>query len=45
MKGGGRGLILMYHPFIFLEELRKSTKNLSQDNRTPGRYLNPGLSE
>jgi hypothetical protein len=34
---------LRYHPGICVEELRKTTKNLSQDTRSPGRDLNPGL--
>jgi hypothetical protein len=32
---------LRYYPGICLG-LRKTTKNLSQDSRTPGRDLNPG---
>jgi hypothetical protein len=30
---------------ICLEGLRKTTKNLSQDSRSPGRDLNPGPPE
>jgi hypothetical protein len=37
----GRGLILSYYPGIYFEGLRKITKNLSQDSRSPGRDLNP----
>jgi hypothetical protein len=36
---------LRYYPGICLEGLRKTTKNLSQDNRSPGRDLNPGPPE
>jgi hypothetical protein len=32
---------LRYHPGIFLEELSKATKKLSQDSRSSGRDLNP----
>jgi hypothetical protein len=32
----------MYYAVIFLEGLRRTTKNLSQDNRFLGRALNPG---
>ncbi|KDR08519.1 hypothetical protein L798_01039 [Zootermopsis nevadensis] len=31
----------MYYQFIFLEGLRKTTKNLSHQIRSPGRALNP----
>jgi hypothetical protein len=34
-----------HYPGIFLEGLRKSTKNLSWDSRSPGRDLNPGPPE
>jgi hypothetical protein len=44
-EGGGRGLILRYYPSIRLEGLRKITKSLSQDSRSPGRDLNPGPLE
>jgi hypothetical protein len=37
------GIILRYYPGIHVEELRKSTKNLSDDRSSPGRYLNPEL--
>jgi hypothetical protein len=40
-----RGLILRSHPIICLEGLWKTTKNLSQNSRCPGRYLNPGPTE
>jgi hypothetical protein len=43
--GSGRGLILRYYPGIVVESLRKITKNLSQDSRSPGRDLNPGPPE
>jgi hypothetical protein len=43
MEESGRGQILDI--ILAEEELRKTTKNLSQDNRTPGRNLNPGPSE
>jgi hypothetical protein len=33
---------LWYYPWICLDRLRKNTKNLSQDSRSPSRYLNPG---
>jgi hypothetical protein len=36
---------LRYYPNICLEDLRKSTKNLSQDSRYPGWDLNPGPPE
>jgi hypothetical protein len=41
--GSGRGIILRkYYPSIFLEGMRKTTKNTSQDSRCPGRDLKPG---
>jgi hypothetical protein len=36
---------LRYFPGIYLDGLRKTTKNLSQDILSPGRDLNPGLTE
>jgi hypothetical protein len=45
LKGSGRGLIIRYYPGIRVEGLRKTTKNLSQDSRSPGRNLKPGSSE
>jgi hypothetical protein len=45
VEGSGRDLLLRYCPSIFLEELRKATKNLSQDSRSAGRDLNPGPPE
>jgi hypothetical protein len=36
---------LRYYPSIFLQELRKTTKILSQDSWSLGRDLNPGLPE
>jgi hypothetical protein len=41
----GSGLILRHYPSICLEGLRKTTKNLSQDSRPPGRDLNPAPPE
>jgi hypothetical protein len=44
-KGCGRKWLwpnLRYYPGICLEELRKTTKNLSQDSQSLGRGLNPG---
>jgi hypothetical protein len=41
LAGSGRGLILKYYPRIRLEELRKTTENLSQDSRSSGRKSNP----
>jgi hypothetical protein len=32
---------LRYYPSIFLEGLRKTMKNLSQDNQSQTQYLNP----
>jgi hypothetical protein len=31
----------LYYPGIFLEGLRKTTKNLSQSSRSPDRDINP----
>jgi hypothetical protein len=45
IQGSGRGLILRFYPSICLEGMRKTTKNLSQDIRSPGWYFNPGLPE
>jgi hypothetical protein len=36
-----RGLNLKHYPSIWLEGLRNITTNLSQDNRSAGRHLNP----
>jgi hypothetical protein len=36
---------LRYNPGIFLEELRKATRNFSQDSRSLGRDLNTGSPE
>jgi hypothetical protein len=36
---------LRYYPGIFLKRLRKTTKNFSQDSRSPGREMNPGPLE
>jgi hypothetical protein len=35
----------MYYIGIGMKGLRKTTKNLSQDSRSPGRDLNPGHPE
>jgi hypothetical protein len=40
----GCGLILSHYPGICLESLRKATKNLSQDNRSPCQVSEPGTS-
>jgi hypothetical protein len=45
LEGNCRGLILIVYPGIRLEELGKTTKNLSQDGVSPGRDLNPGSTE
>jgi hypothetical protein len=45
LEGSYRGLFLMYYPGIRLEELRKTTTNLSKDSWSPGQDLNPGPSE
>jgi hypothetical protein len=42
LEGSGRGLVLRYYPGIRLARLRKTTINLSQDIRSPGRKFNPG---
>jgi hypothetical protein len=44
LKGSGSGLILRYYPGISMEGLRKTTKNLSQDSRSPGPRFDPGTS-
>jgi hypothetical protein len=36
---------LWHYTNIYLEGLRKTTKNLSKDSRSPGRYLKPGPPE
>jgi hypothetical protein len=36
---------LKHYLSLYLEGVRKTTKNLSQDNRSPGQDLNPGPSE
>jgi hypothetical protein len=36
---------LRYYPGIFLEGLRKTTKNLRQDSQSQGRDLNMGPTE
>jgi hypothetical protein len=36
---------LRYYPRIFMEILRKSTRNLSRGSQSQGRYLNPGTFE
>jgi hypothetical protein len=42
LEGSGCGLILRCYTSICLEGLRKITKKLSQDSRSPVRDLNPG---
>jgi hypothetical protein len=42
LEGSCRGIILRYYFNIYLQGLRKITKNLSQDSRSPGRDLNLG---
>jgi hypothetical protein len=42
VEESGRGLILRYYTGIRLEGLKKTTKPLRQDSRSPGRDLNPG---
>jgi hypothetical protein len=42
LEGSGRDLMLRYYPGIFLQGVRKTTKPLSQDSWSLGRYLNPG---
>jgi hypothetical protein len=44
-RRNGRGLILGHYPGIRLEELRKTTKNLSHDSRSQRRDVNPGSPE
>jgi hypothetical protein len=47
VEGSGRCL-MRYYPRIYLEGLRDwldATKDLSQDNRSPGRDLSPGPPE
>jgi hypothetical protein len=39
-EGSGRDLILRYYSDIRLEGLRKTTQDLGQDFRSPGRDLN-----
>jgi hypothetical protein len=41
VEGSGRGLVLRYS----LDGLRKTTKYVTQDSRSPGRNLNPEYSE
>jgi hypothetical protein len=45
VEGSGRGLILKYYPGICLEELRKTSKNVSQDSQCPGRDSSQTLSD
>jgi hypothetical protein len=40
----GRGLILRYYPRICLKWLRKTTRNLHRDSRSPGPTFEPGTS-
>jgi hypothetical protein len=39
------GIILWYYIGIHLQKLRKTTKNLSQDSRSPGQDFKPGPPE
>jgi hypothetical protein len=43
VEGNSHGL--RYYPSIFLEGLRITMKNLSQDNQSPGWDMNPGPTE
>jgi hypothetical protein len=45
VEGSSRSLILSYSPGLCREGLRKTTKPLSHDSRSPGRDLNPGPLE
>jgi hypothetical protein len=45
LEESGRDLILRYYPGIHLQGLRETTKNLSQDSRSPDRDINPGPPE
>jgi hypothetical protein len=45
VEEGGSGFILRQYLSIRPEGLRKTTNNLIQDSRCPGRDLNPGPSE
>jgi hypothetical protein len=45
LEGSGGGLISTYYPSICMDGLRKATKTLSQDSRSPDRDFNPGLPE
>jgi hypothetical protein len=45
LEGSGHGLILRCYPKIFLEELRKIMKILSQDSRSLGKDLKPGPAD
>jgi hypothetical protein len=45
MEGSGRGLILILYPDICPEDLRKTTINLNQYSRSPGRDLKSGPPE
>jgi hypothetical protein len=45
LVGRVRGLILRYYPGIRVEGLRKTTKNLNQDSRSPGSRFEAGTSQ
>jgi hypothetical protein len=45
LEGSCRGLIVRYCRSIILEKMRKTTKTLNQDSRSPSRDLKQGLSE
>jgi hypothetical protein len=44
LVGSGLGLLLRYYPGIRLEGLRKTTKTLNQDSRSPGTRIECGTS-
>jgi hypothetical protein len=44
LVGSSHDLILRYYPGIRLEWLRKATKKLNQDGRSPGPRIEPGFS-
>jgi hypothetical protein len=45
LEGSGHGQTFWYYPGICLEELKKTTKTLSKDSRSPGSDLIPGPPE
>jgi hypothetical protein len=42
LVGNSHGLLLRYYPSIHLEGLRQTTKNINQDNLTPGPRFETG---